>query len=236
LLTTQKFIETSDNPNLPKVLSQLNVLLWHYAILIQGGHRIYSLEIHGPYKLNKGRILIVREYSRLKPVEVWRFASEFPYNEITIYEVYQNMEMKIDTLGHYWTSTYPSEKLIKAAITIDGRNITNLTEVTEVYKKCYKTFKKGIAYTKNYKREDWIRKNIELAYFWLKPLKDLLGEEWKPQTEILNIAYDTEEAKKAKESVKQYYLLTKNAIINLPKDKAVEEIANMYLKTIYQEW
>jgi hypothetical protein len=236
LLSSQEFIRASETPNISEVLSKLNVVLWHYCILLQGGLRVYSQEFHGPYRLSENETLFVKEYTRLKPVEVWGFASEFPCNEIIIYEVYKDMEIKIDILGHYWTSGHPSKRLTKVAISVNGRNMVDVAEVLDLYERCYEAFKKGTAHIKNYRREDWVRKWIELGYFWLKPLKDYLREDWRPPKEIIDVAVDAKEAEKARKLTQQHYKLIINAIMNLPKSEAIEEIARMHVKTIYQEW
>lgn len=233
IIKSQNFTKAVEAPEVPGILSRLNMILWHYCMLIQGGLRVYSQEFHGPYELTRGEMLFVKEYSRLKPVEVWGFAQNFPCNKITLYEIYKDMDVRIDILGHYWTSAHPIRKLVKVAVNVDERNI-DVAGVTDLYEECYEVYKLGISAIGNYKREYWIRKWIELGYFWLKPLKDILGDDWRPSADVENIAGDVKEAERAKRLAQQHYRFVIDAIVNLSKNEAIEEIARMHLKTIYQ--
>lgn len=40
---------------------------------------------------------------------------------------------------------------------------------------------------KGFQKSDWIRKYIEMHYYVLKPLADLVDENWKPQQEQIEI-------------------------------------------------
>lgn len=235
ILKTYEFIEIPELRELQVLLSKLNMVLWHYCILLQGGLRVYSQEYHGPYRINKEKMLFVREYSRLRPVEVWRFVSDFPYNKVVFYEIYRGINIQVDILGHYWTSAKPADKLVKIAAIIDGKE-ADIDDIINFSAKCNEVFRKGLAEIKDFEREDWVKKWIELGYLWLKPIKEMLNEDWRPPRDVIDLAYNDKEAKHAQELTKQHYSMVISAIISYPKDKAIEEIARMHLKTIYGEW
>jgi len=236
LVQSYEFIEVDQNPEFSTVLPMLNMTLWHYAILIQGGLRIYSQELHGPYSLDDDETLFVREYFNLKPTRIWEFTSAFPYDKIIFYEIYKDLQIHVDMFGHYWTSSHPYHKLARVSIITDNKRNLDIHEVKNLYKKSSDTLNLGNSTIKNFSRMDWYKKWIELGYFGLKPLKDVLREDWYPPQDILTMAKSDEEFKKAQESGQYHLRLVGTALTTLSKEKAVAEICNMHLKTIYNEW
>lgn len=236
IIQSQEFIEAKDSPEILATLPVLNTTLWHYVMLIQAGQRIHSVELHGPYDLDKGELLFVREYSGLRPVEPWEFTVNFPYEKVTLYEIYRDLEINIDMFGHYWTSEHPYAKLVRIAVNVnDLRNLEH-SEVRQLYQASSETLEEGNSVIRNFARQDWVRKWVELSYLAMKPLKEVLGEDYRPPSGVLDIANDDEEARKAKESGFHHIRLVGRAIGGLSKEKAIEEIVNMHLKTIYDQW
>ena len=234
IVENQKFVETVDAPEILRILPRLNITLWHYCMLLQGGLRFFQ-EIHGPYELNTHEILLIREYARLRPTEVWEFTSNSRYENVSFYEIYEDVKITVDLFGHYWFSATPSKKLVRIAIIADGNNL-NKSEIMTLYKECSRMFEKGNQIIIGFKKQDWLRKWIELGYLWLKPLKDVLGEDWRPPDNVMSIIDNKREVRQAEERSRRHGQLVRNAIATLPKERAIEEITLMNLKTIYQEW
>ena len=226
------FIEVT--PSLAQLSSRVNVVLGFYATLLNGGIRSFSQEFHGPYEVND-EILFIREYFNLRPTEVWSFSSIFPYDRIIFYEIYSNVRIYIDPFNHYWFSAYPFKRLKKVAIKVNDEFLTETEDVAELYEECLKVLRKGQKIISTYTQQDWARKWIQMACFWLKPLKDVLREPWKPSPDILRVADDPEEGRKAIEYTLRYVNMIRKAA-SLPKREAMDEITLMYLKTIYNEW
>ncbi len=236
IMQSQEFIEVKDFPEILATLPALNTTLWHYIMLIQGGQRIHSVELHGPYDLNNGDMLFVREYSRLRPVEPWEFTASFPYEKVTLYEVYRDLEINIDMFGHYWTSEHPYAKLVRISINVDDMRDLGYSEVRQLYQTSSEALESGNSVIKDFTRQDWVKKWLELSYLAMKPLKEALGEDYHPPAGVLDIADDDDEARKAEGSGLHHIRLVGGAIGGLPKEKAVEEIVNMHLRTIYDQW
>lgn len=230
------FMETKETPEISRLLALVNLTLWHYAILIQGGLRMYSQELHGPYTLGKEEILFVREYFNLKPALVWAFTSSLPFDKIAIYEIYNDLEIHVDMLGHYWTSSQPYKKLSRVAIIVDDKQALDFADVETLYRDYATSLQQGASITSDFARADWTRKWIELGYFGLKPLMDAVAEDWRPVAEVMTQAQSKEEFERADAGGERHLERVGRALATLPKDKAAEEIANMHLKTVYHEW
>lgn len=236
ILQRQVFIPVRDYPQTLALLPVLNTTLWHYAMLLQAGMRVHTVELHGPYPLTGGDLLFVREYSRLRPVDTWEFSRSLPYESVTFYEIYRDLQINIDMFGHYWTSEHPYAKLVRTAIQVDGGANLGPTEVEELCRVSRDVLAAGNAAIRHYTKRDWTRKSLEVSYLAIKPLKEALGEDPSPPADALAVADDEHETRIAEESGLHHIGLVGRAIGTLPRDKAVAEIANMHIKTIYDEW
>ena len=231
-LAKQEFIETSNRSELADTLGKINTMLWHYCLLIQAANRTYSEEFHGPYELDNGENLLIREYFNLKPTEIWQFTSAFPYEKITIFEIYSpHTEIRIDLMNHYWFSTSPSKTLLKFSILANDSQNLNSYEVQNLFKACVETTKRGELAIKDFTEEKWLQKVIEVNYRWMKPAKEFLGKEWKPPSDLL--VQVSEIIEEAREAARRHVDLVRPLVDNLPEDQVRDRIMKMYLQVIY---
>lgn len=226
-LVTQEFIKT-ENSEVAQVISKINVALVHYCNLFQVAFRAYSQEFHGPYSLGDGRILFVRDYFKLKPIEVWDFASEFPYERIRILEIYKGIEIKVNLTNVYWASPSPSTCLTKAAISVDGKKFTNEKDIQKLFEASLNILERGNKRISKFAKKDWINKLIEMRYLWLKPMKEKIGEDWRPPSYVYDLVDQTPPIDLSKSGE-----IWRNIITNLPEDEAIKKITQMFLDNIY---
>ncbi|MGA1840889.1 MAG: hypothetical protein ACMUIU_09710 [bacterium] len=234
IMYQHEFIGVENKPEISKIVSLLNMVLWHYTILIQGGSRVYSQELHGPYPLNDSEILFIKEYSALKPEGIWEFTSALDYEEITFYEIYKDIEINIDMFGHYFISEPSYKSLSKVAILVNKENIS-MQNIKPLYEKSSQILEAGNSIVANFNRTEWTKKWIELGYLALKPFRDILNESWYPPAEILSMAESAEEAKLADISSDYHLNFVKNTLMSCSKEDAIEKIRDMHLKAIYHE-
>ena len=226
------FIE-SKQTHIPQIIGKINTIAWHYCILIQVGHRNYSHEFHGPYDLGNGEQLFVREYFNLKPKEIWPFANakNIPFEKMTILEVYRDVEIKVDMFNHLWASASLPNHLQRVLITLDDSKVLTEEEAKQLLVKWVDIITKANNYVKDYTKEDWARKVIEMKYWLLKTHRDILGENWRAPKEVVDLAA---RYKDIEETAKRAIHGQIKRIRGYPEEQAMRNITQMYLDNIYK--
>lgn len=230
VLEGKKFIEVKDNPNLIKSLRGLTMSLWHYAILIQVGHRAYSQEFHGPYPLERNKSLLIKDFFNLKPMgnmdsPVWHFSLKMPYDRIQVLEIYENAQVQIDMFNHYNVAG----NLVKFYVS-DGDSSIPKDKINSLANTCSQVVSEGNKTIRKFSKSDWVKQIIDLRYLWLKPHKDLLGEEWRPPQNIYKLVNKTDEAQHV---ATQFEKNIVSLVRGIPPEKVIEKIAEMFVEKIY---
>ncbi len=231
LISQANFIE-GDVSGVAKILAKINIALWHYCILIQIGHRTYSQEFHGPYKIGNGEILFVRDYFNLKPKEIWKFTSSLPFTKLRFLEVYKSVDIKIDMFNHFETSRPLLQNLRNLSILVDdSQYLKTKQDIQSLFKNCGGVLEKGNKVVKNFSKRDWIEKIVEMRFLWLKPEKEILEKDWRPPKEAYKIV---NKAKDAERATMDWAQNMRAAVTQLPPNKAIERITQMFLDNVYQ--
>jgi hypothetical protein len=208
-----------------KLIGEIDALLFQYNELIFGGIPAFGHEFHGPYQIND-EFLIVKEHYDLQPVEIWLFAQKFPFEKITVLEIFKEGKVKFDFFNHIETSFSLPEKLSKYCILADKEEFTGSIE--EFKNKLLKIITEANNFIRNFDKEDWIKKSIEMWCYYLKPCKDILNENWR-------ILYSFRELKKkVKESTREF-MKKRGEKLESSDEKAIEGLTHMFLKKVYKE-
>lgn len=158
----------------------INTMMFEYTEMIFLGTHYLGHEFHGPYPCKDGQLL-VREFFDLKP-KYWAITKNFPFNKIKIYEVYnKNVKIEYDIFNHEITSAPLPKHLQKYLILIDGQEIKPGNFPKELNKLL--NFWTAISNKIKLTDREYVKKSVETFYWLLKPLKDKLGENWKPSEE-----------------------------------------------------
>lgn len=232
LVKDKEFIETKDNSEIEKALRGLTMSLWHYTILVQAGHRAYSQEFHGHYLVEKKKLLLIKDFFNLKPGKdadspIWNFSLKLPYDKIRVLEVYENAEIQIDMFNHYNVSG----DLVRFRVIAEDLNLTE-EEIKTLSNICANVVSEGSRTIRDFSKSDWVKKIIELRYLWLKPHKDILGEDWSPPMNVYYLANKTDEASRVAEQFEKNLI---SLIKGLSPDEIVEKVAQVFVDIIYHE-
>lgn len=100
-----------------------------------------GIEVWGPYNVSKffgpKAILVIREFSRLKPVELWPQAKKYKHKNINIITVYKNVEMEVQFIGcHTIYKGDLAKNLLQYAVEVDGRTVSRpqaIRQLSEYY-------------------------------------------------------------------------------------------------------
>jgi len=98
--------------------------------------------------------------------------------------------MSIDMINAHRAVTMNSlaDNLHGFSIRVNGEHIREPLKVSKVLNFLLEMANNINKRTVNYSREDWIRKIIEVNYYQLKPIRDILSENWEPSEGILGIS------------------------------------------------
>ncbi len=143
-------------------------------------------DICGPFSLADG-ILLVREYKRLRPLELFDVLDQFDISGVISYCVYANNDIKIDLIGNITQCNDMISTLKKCYVEVidkAGKQFVISTEQQLQDMIDYMEFwlKRVISY---YRRLDEREKNellFKCEFYAFKPLFDYFGMPWKPQT------------------------------------------------------
>lgn len=144
----------------------------------------FGHEIHGPYKLDSGEILLIREWHDLRP-EYFEFSKNFPYDHIRIYEIYSpETKIKIDISNRCYINLRTDECLLGFYFECASRAL-DLAETVSAFENIKNTCAQGVAELTSLRSEQILEKAAHMHFYLFKPLTDMLGISWKPSEDCM---------------------------------------------------
>lgn len=167
-----------------KLISQIDGKLLLYTELVHSDFHNLGHEFHGPYDSGKEE-LIVKEFHDLKP-DYWKFAKSFPYENITIFELYDKGKIKvsIDIHNRIYTSKPIAWHVTKFCLVANGKRMVGLNDLQKISKSLDKILRKGIKEKTSLDKRGVITKLAEKNFYLIKSLAQELGKEWHPPKEV----------------------------------------------------
>ena len=185
-----KFVDICHQRELKQSLYVLESALLLYAELIYFMHHPFTHSFQGLYGIDNKKLLR-RYYFDLKPEKIWKFTKNLTFKEVEIFEIYTGdikMEFDFFERGTRTTTAY-RDRLLKMAINIDGRKIFTKNEIQKVMSNLNEVIIEGSKYIQGLSQQDLLAKYAEQWFYVLKPLSDLLNEDWKPPQEVYDNIY-----------------------------------------------
>lgn len=198
-----------------RLIHQLAGVLWAYAESLYFVAHELAVEIHGPYQVSGGRLLLVRDFFELHPCPLWpSINSLVSHQTVRIMVLYKHVDMHLDVYNNLYID--PGKRLLDEAVSylvlIDGHT-ASLSQVQQLILAA----SKAIAAISN-KVNAWSLEEIVCQYihiFWWRKatLSQALQKDWRPPEEVLRrvVARNIPDATAAKPSLealrKQYDLL-----------------------------
>jgi len=146
-----------------------------YTSIHGAGH-----EFHGPYKLGDARTLVVKTYYDLAP-EFWPFVQGLPFNEITILGIYRAVDVVFDFFNRTRSTRPLTPHLEQVSIEVDGQATDSaLGDIQEVSRQVEQVLRKGVSEIQKLSKKELMGKFFESYYFTIKPLREELGQDWRP--------------------------------------------------------
>lgn len=143
--------------------------------------RAYDItqEIHGPYEW-QGQWMLIREFQRLKPRQLWEDFKLVPFDKITFYTVYDsNLEVTIDSYNHMrLKSGNFVHNLNQVLVNVDDKNVDLLQ-----MEKMIKELEECISYNRMILQSmDWfqmVQQYSNIFYYKIQPIASYIGYQWK---------------------------------------------------------
>jgi hypothetical protein len=106
----------------------------------------------------------------LKPVEIWPSTAKLGFDRIVSYEIYKNIDFKIDFLGHPISSVSLIDYLQRFQIFRDGKPLINPYQLIS---DCDLVLEEVSSIFATLTKKEWEKKFLELHFYYLKPCKNL---------------------------------------------------------------
>lgn len=172
-----------------KLLSNFEASLFLYTELLYWANHPLGHSFHGPYKDEKGQVL-VREYFDLKP-EVWDFSKDLSFSQVEIFEVYkEGSEIKLEFFerGIRTTESF-KQNLMSFAVKIDGKPIEQLGQLSKAFDNLGRVIEEGSKFIQSLDEQQLVEKHAEYWFYALKPMCDLVNEDWRPPQAVRDNIY-----------------------------------------------
>jgi len=220
----------ADWESLSQLLGKFNSVMWLYTEFINVAKHPYSHEFHGPYILPHNETMIVRKYYDLKPTEVWPFLIDVPYDIILTLEIYKDANLGFDFLNHSASSVSHPKCLQEFFVGVGTEEspVTNFKDLRALLTEYKNTITRGNEAVSEYTDADWLVKLLERHFYYLKPHKDKLGENWKPP----KVLYDFVKTVEPDEKFVEFMDLVGRAI-QTPSEQFVKQLTNLHVQNIY---
>lgn len=173
------------DPQGSRFIHQFCGITWAYTESIFFRAHDVTKEIHGPYELENGEKLLVKEYLHLQPGAIWPKAQLLPCKTIKVFKKYnRHIKIRIDSLNHlYHDGGQPVPNLTGFYAEIDGKKASS-----EDLKKLAPQIQQNITeITGEVDRMSWherVMKYAEIFWFRKKPLRDARGLNWELPREV----------------------------------------------------
>lgn len=184
-------IKKNQNPKMAKLLAKLEGLIMSYCEILYYYMLDFSRMVHGPYQY-KNKITFAKEFLDLKAGEMWSLVRNFPFDHFQEVGIYPKaMQIQVFFMGHSHTKPSFPEAIESFILKLDGRPITNLTEMKKYYQKTDGVVKKAVQYiSANMSNEEFLlKRGLDLFFYPLKDLYKEVNEDWqKPLPKVYEFA------------------------------------------------
>jgi hypothetical protein len=206
------------------IISTLKVSFWLYAELMYWTNHPLGHSFHGPYH-DKDNIIIVREFFDLKP-PFWSSSENLKFDKIEIFEVYKDIDLNKDFQFEFFerelvTKKSLNENLSSFAIKANSIPINSVQELQNIKTNLDEVIEKIIKENESLDLKGLIKQQANMWFYAIKPLCDLVGENWQPPNEVDNNIYKRfEELNQIWESIKKGFI----EAASLPYEEKVKSV------------
>jgi len=169
-----------DADGLRTLVNRIAALLWLYSEMLYFYYHQIGHEQHGPYALEGGRVLIVKDFYDMKP-GFWEFSGAFPVERLTLLSVYPDTEISFDYSNRMKTTEALGLGLERYSIHgLDLPAQDDIESLQSLYSRMQEAMDQAITHVQGLDADTLAIKFGEMMFYSIKPLRDELGEDWRP--------------------------------------------------------
>jgi len=183
------FFFSTEDEKVRKLFFNFEASLFLYTELLYWANHPIGHSFHGPYENKEGTIL-AKEYFDLKS-EVWDFSKNLSFSQVEIFEVYKKgTKLKLGFFERGIRTTEPfKQNLVKFALKIDENSLEKIEEISNLLNNLKDVIEEGSEFVQSLNEQQLIEKHAGYWFYMLKPLCDLVNEDWHPTQQVQDNIY-----------------------------------------------
>lgn len=144
----------------------------------------FGHETHGPYLLESGDVLLIREWHDLKP-GYFEFSEDLPFDYLRIYELYKpGTQIRIDISNRVYVDVRIDDCLLGFYFeTLD--NVFSFPETQGLIGSIKDSCEMGAKELASMKPEHILENAARMHFYLFKPLTDILNISWQPSRDCV---------------------------------------------------
>ena len=184
------------SPIVARELGRLYVSLDAFVLALYGdffpqeGHEVY-----GPYnassKFGEDTILIIKDFVKIRPLELWPEAKDFKHDKIKIFQIYRDVKFRCELIGKH--SLYEGDiiqNLVAYAVVVDGKIFNAIQDMKALRDEFAQTALKQSSLYDTLSKEELKKKMLEWLCYQFVYLFKLAGMDWRPTEAMLQAVKD----------------------------------------------
>lgn len=155
-------------------------VMWAYTESIFFRAHDVTKEIHGPYRLENGQRMVVKDYLNLRPHEIWTHSPLLPCDRIRIVKRYKpGIGLSVDALNHLFVDQGVNlvENLDGCQMEVDGRTVDE-AEGSRLLDCMQETIAFNASAVDAMSWHQKVDRYAEIFWFRKRPVRDLRGLSW----------------------------------------------------------
>lgn len=208
-------LQPIEEPGAARLVHQLAGVLWAYAESLYFVAHELAVEIHGPYNVSNGSLLLVRDFFDLHPCPLWPSIDTLvSHQSVRIIVLYKHVYMHLDVYNNLYID--PGKRLLDKAcrylVLIDGHT-ASLSQIQQLILAASKAIAEISNEVNTWSLEEIVCQYIHIFWWRKAALSQALQKDWRPPEKVLRrvIARNIPDATAVKPSLealrKQYDLL-----------------------------
>ena len=179
LLVDSRWKFTPEGGGNDAVRFYLSLWAWCWAIYYNA-YIDLGFEIHGPYFLENGKSLIVRDFHHIKDLPFWPISSKIPFNRVTFHQIYSIQDLHLSFNNILTTSSKAGlgSFLHNTKVVADEKELSE-SEINYYSKQVFALVREQNEYLNTLSPIVQLKKAAEFTAYSLKDLYQAVGQKPK---------------------------------------------------------
>lgn len=169
-----------------RLVHQLAGILWAYTESLYFVAHELSVEIHGPYTLPDGTLLLVRDFFDLQPSDLWSSTPFLSPQIVRIMTIYRHFPAHLDAYNNLYVApgTRLIDEMLSCEVLIDNHR-ADLSQVKQLLLEASEAITAITNEVHAWSLEQIVRHYIRIFWWRKAPLRKELRKDWQPPEKVL---------------------------------------------------